>query len=90
MLRIMSPQVKAVVPVLPAAEVAASLAWWTGVCGFSESFRDATPPRYAGIARDGAELHLAEVTDQVLARRVGDQTMVRIQVDDVASMYAEY
>ena len=86
----MSARVRAAVPVLPASDVAASLAWWVGVCGFAESFRDATPPRYAGIERDGVSLHLAEMSDAKLARVVGDQTMVRIAVEDVEAMFAEY
>jgi len=86
----MDATVKSAIPILPAADVLASLAWWTSVCGFTESFRDSTPPNYAGIARDGAWIHLARVTDPELARRVGDQTMVRIGVDDVAKFFAEY
>ena len=86
----MSDNVKAAIPVLPAADVAQSLAWWTHVCGFVEAFRDSTPPSYAGIARGGVSLHLGRVDDAKLARMVGEQTMVRIQVEDVEAMYAEY
>ena len=86
----MSDNVKAAIPVLPAADVAQSLAWWTQMCGFVETFRDGTPPGYAGIARGGASLHLVRMDDAKLARVVGDQTMVRIQVEDVDAMYAEY
>jgi uncharacterized glyoxalase superfamily protein PhnB len=86
----MSASVKAAVPVLPAADVAASLAWWTSICGFTEIFRDATPPHYAGIARDGVSLHLACVSDPAAAKMVGDQTMIRIVVDDVTAFFAEY
>ena len=78
------------IPVLPAQDVAASLAWWTTVCGFAETFRDNTPPMYAGIRRDGADLHLAAITDPIGARTVGDQTMLRFSVDDVDALYAEY
>ena len=81
---------KAVIAVLPAADVAASLRWWVEQCGFEETFRDATPPKYAGIRRGGAVLHLAEMTDKVLAGTVGDQTMVRIVVDGIEAFYAEY
>jgi catechol 2,3-dioxygenase-like lactoylglutathione lyase family enzyme len=86
----MSATVKTAVPILPAADVAASLAWWTSVCGFTEWFRDGTPPNYVGIGRDGAWIHLARVSDPVMARTVGDQTMVRIIVDDVAQFFTEY
>jgi predicted enzyme related to lactoylglutathione lyase len=87
---VMTANVRAAVPILPAADLAKSLAWWTKVCGFSEDFRDATPPNYAGISRNGASLHLSRMSDPHFARTVGDQTMVRIVVDDVAAMYAEY
>lgn len=78
------------VPVLPAEDVAASLAWWTSVCGFTETFRNATPPTYAGLQREGADLHLAVLTDSIGARTVGDQTMLRFTVDDLDAFYAEY
>ena len=86
----MSDNVKAAIPVLPAADVAQSLAWWTQVCGFVEAFRYGTPPGYAGISRGGVSLHLGRVDDAKLAREVGEQTMVRIQVEDVEAMYGEY
>jgi uncharacterized glyoxalase superfamily protein PhnB len=86
----MSASVKAAVPILPASDVAASLAWWTKVCGFTEIFCHGDPPGYAGIARDGAALHIAQVSDAEVAKMVGEQTMVRIVVDDVAAFYAEY
>jgi hypothetical protein len=86
----MESTVKAVIAVLPAADVAASLRWWVEQCGFEETFRDATPPSYAGIRRGGAELHLAAMSDKELARTVGDQTMVRIVVDGVEAFYGEY
>ena len=78
------------IPVLPAANVSASLAWWTTVCGFTEAFRDTTPPRYAGIELGGSSVHLAAITDERVARQIGDQTMVRFQVDDIDSVYAGY
>ena len=86
----MSATVRSAVPILPAADTAASLEWWTQVCGFTETFRDNTPPTYAGISREGTHLHIAGMSDRELARTVGDQTMVRIVVDDVEAMYAEY
>jgi hypothetical protein len=68
--------IKGAIPVLPAADAAESLKWWTEVCGFKETFRDATPPTYAGINRGEAYLHIAGMNDKILARKVGDQTMV--------------
>lgn len=81
---------KGAVPVLPAANTSESLTWWIEVCGFEETFRDATPPTYAGISRGEAYLHIAEMDDQALARKVGDQTMVRLSVKGIEALYAEY
>ena len=81
---------KGAIPVLPAADTAQSLAWWTKVCGFTETFRDATPPNYAGINRGEAYLHIAGMTDKELARTIGDQTMVRLAVKGIEALYAEF
>src|SRR5207247_9778509 len=76
----MDPIIRGAIPVLPAADTTESLRWWTEICGFKETFRDATPPNYAGINRGEAYLHIAGMRDKELARKVGDQTMVRIAV----------
>jgi catechol 2,3-dioxygenase-like lactoylglutathione lyase family enzyme len=78
------------IPVLPAADAAASLRWWTEICGFTEIFRDATPPRYAGVKRGDALLHISEMSNAALARQVGDQTMVRIAVQGVEAFHTEF
>src|SRR5260370_36334253 len=86
----MEPIIKGAIPVLPAADATESLKWRTEICGFKETFRDATPPNCAGINRGEAYLHIAGMSDKELARKVGDQTMVRIAVEGIAAMDAEY
>jgi uncharacterized glyoxalase superfamily protein PhnB len=86
----MEPTIKGAIPVLPTADVAASLAWWIDCCGFKETFRDATPPNYAGINRGDAYLHISGMSDKALARTVGEQTMVRLAVKNIEALYAEY
>src|ERR1700680_5055971 len=86
----MEPIIKGAIPVLPAADAAQSLSWWTKICGFQETFRDATPPSYAGINRGDAYLHISAMGDKELARKVGEQTMVRIAVQGIDAMYAEF
>jgi predicted enzyme related to lactoylglutathione lyase len=86
----MDPIIKGAIPVLPAADPTESLKWWTEICGFQETFRDASPPNYAGIKRGEAYLHISGMTDKELARKVGDQTMVRIAVQGIETLYAEY
>ena len=82
--------IKGAIPVLPAADAAVSLKWWTEICGFTETFRDNTPPNYAGINRGQAYLHISGMQYKELARQVGDQTMVRIAVKGIEDLYAEY
>ena len=86
----MEPVIKEAIPVLPAADVIRSLDWWTKVCGFKETFRDATPPTYAGVSRGEAHLHIAGMDDRELARKVGDQTMVRLSVKGIDALHAEF
>jgi uncharacterized glyoxalase superfamily protein PhnB len=86
----MEPIIKSAIPVLPAADTMESLNWWTKICGFEETFRDATPPSYAGIRRDDAHLHISTIAGKKLARVIGDQTMVRLGVKGIEAMYAEY
>ncbi len=86
----MNAIVSAAIPVLPAADTVESLNWWTKICGFKEVFRDSTPPNYVGINRGEAHLHIAGMTDKILARKVGDQTMVRLVVKGIEAIYAEY
>jgi uncharacterized glyoxalase superfamily protein PhnB len=84
------PIIKAAIPILPAADTVKSLEWWTEICGFKETFRDSTPPAYAGVSRDDANLHIAGMGDKELARIVGEQTMVRVVVGGIEAMYSEY
>ena len=86
----MEPVVKGAIPVLPAADTTESLQWWTAICGFKETFRDNTPPNYAGLSRGEAYVHISGMADKALARKVGDQTMVRFAVTDIEALYAEY
>jgi catechol 2,3-dioxygenase-like lactoylglutathione lyase family enzyme len=86
----MAATIQTAIPILPTPDVAASLAWWTNICGFTETFRHGTPPEYAGVERQGARLHLNLFRDPALAKTVGEQTMVRFLVEDVADLYAEY
>jgi uncharacterized glyoxalase superfamily protein PhnB len=86
----MDATIKHAIPILPAGNTAESLKWWTEICGFTETFRDATPPHYAGIQRGGAELHISGMGDKALARKVGEQTMLRLAVTGIEDLYVEY
>jgi len=86
----MDATIKHAIPILPAVDPVESLKWLTEVCGFTETFRDATPPNYAGIQRGGAELHISGIDDKTLARKIGEQTMVRLAVTGIEDLYTEY
>ena len=86
----MPATLKQVVPVLPAADMLASLGWWTAVCGFNELFRDQEKATYVGIVRQGIELHLVLISDPEAARATGLQTMIRFHVDDLDTFYADF
>lgn len=49
------------IPVLPAVDVAASLKWWTEICGFTEVFRHGDPASYGGLSRGPVSLHITSV-----------------------------
>src|SRR5260370_18147462 len=86
----MEPIINGAIAVLPAFDATESLNWWTEVCGFKETFRDNTPPTYAGINHGDAYLHIAGMDDKALARKVGDQTMVRLAVKGIEALYAQF
>jgi len=86
----MDPIIKYAIPVLPAADTMESLDWWIEICGFEGIFRDATPPTYAGIRNGDAYRHIAGMDDKELARKVGDQTMVRLSVSGIEALYSEF
>ena len=55
---VMRAKLRDVKPVLMVRDVPASIRFFAGL-GFEELFNDsATDPKYAGVARDGVELHL--------------------------------
>ena len=86
----MEPVFTAAIPILPATDVAESLKWWTEICGFEEVFCYGDPPSYAGVRRGKAALHLSGMDDAALARTVGEQTMLRLQVEGIEAYLDEY
>lgn len=74
-----------VIPLIPARDVEETIAFYRDRLGFDLVFRDAEPARYAGIRRDGAELHLYANADRYLA----ENASLRIDVDDIDALYAD-
>lgn len=76
----------AVNPILPAAVVSAALDFYTQKLGFHQTFSHGEPPSYAGVAREGLEIHLCHMDD---AKAIAAQTMLRFKVSGVESLYEE-
>lgn len=79
---------RAVQPVLMVRDVARSIQFYAGL-GFELVFRDDTErPLYAGVRRDGAELHL-QWHDASAWQHPGDRPTYRFLVDDPDRLSAE-
>lgn len=86
----MAAILKAIHPVLGARDVAAAVKWYVERLGFACIFDDgATPIRYAGISRDGVELHLQWQDDRYFPVPGEDAPAYRFLVDDLEALYAE-
>ena len=76
-------------PVLPSKDVPAAVRFYVQKLGFTRSFQDdPDAPRYAGVCRDGVELHL-QWHDAAEWHRV-ERPMLRFFVSDVDELHAEY
>ncbi len=82
---------RAVQPVLPVRDIAAALALYTERLGFRFLFGDRSGgPAYAGVGRDGLELHLQWQTAEAFADGSAALANLRIVVDDPAALLAEF
>lgn len=85
----MPVQLEAVHPVLMARDVAESLRFFARL-GFTPNFQDAAgAPRYAGVRRDGVEIHL-QWADPSQWDHPGDRPAYRFLVSDVDALHAEF
>ena len=81
----------AIHPVLPTKAVKPAIDFYVGRLGFQLAGTDrADDPRYAVIRRDAIEAHLQWHSAEEWARDGVDRLMLRIAVDDPASLFAEY
>lgn len=82
------PVFQAVHPVLSVRDVAATAAWF-GHLGFEQWFADDDEaPAYAGIGRDGVEIHLQWHSDKEWKDGL-DSAAYRFLVDDPDALFAE-
>ena len=81
--------ITAVIPVLMSRDVGASLDYYRKL-GFVVDFKDdENSPRYAGVSRDGAQLHL-QWQDAAHWDNALDRPVYRFPVSDVHRAYAEF
>lgn len=84
----MKAQINAVHPVLMSSDLVASIQFFQRL-GFRELFRDhPTQTRYAGVSRDGVEIHLQWHAPEQW-RHDGDLPVYRFVVSDVDQLYSE-
>jgi catechol 2,3-dioxygenase-like lactoylglutathione lyase family enzyme len=77
-------------PVLPVWDVVEALDFYVNRLGFKIAFADdAKNPKYAGILRDGIEIHLQWHDDTVWESAV-DRPMLRIVTENIEALYDEY
>ena len=76
-------------PVLPVRDVRAAVTFYVQRLGFEVAFADSPDePAYAGVRRDGVELHL-QWHDPAEWSRV-ERPMLRFVVADVDALFEEY
>lgn len=84
-----APRLLAVHPVLMSRDVSASIRFYREL-GFALAFQDRpVDPRYAGVARDGVELHLQWQDAAQWAHPI-DRPTYRFLVEDVDALYASF
>ena len=88
-----------VCPVLPVRDLGASVTFCTERLGFTFAFGDRVgaplldgtgAPGYAGLRRDGVELHLQWQDEDEFAKRTVGPAMLRFQVADLDTLFDEY
>lgn len=85
----MPVKLESVQPVLMSRDVEASIAFYRRLA-FVEVFRDTpTAPRYAGVRRDGIELHL-QWHDAREWESPNDRPTYRFAVQDVDGLFGEF
>jgi catechol 2,3-dioxygenase-like lactoylglutathione lyase family enzyme len=77
-------------PVIPVRDVNAAITYYTAKLGFETSFQDdEAEPRYAGVRRDGVEVHL-QWHEPATFRSGVDTVSLRFLVADVDELFDEY
>ena len=77
-------------PVLPVKDVVEALDFYVNRLGFKIGFADdAKNPKYAGVLRDGVEIHLQWHDAKEWDLKI-DRPMLRIVAQNIEELYSEY
>ena len=79
-----TPQVKRISPMLAAADMDATLEFYTKVLGFEVSLRS---PAYSIVGRDGATVHFMKAASEAVMKAVRGHTEIYIEVADIAPLW---
>jgi uncharacterized glyoxalase superfamily protein PhnB len=88
-----------VCPVLPVRDLGAAVRFYTERLGFSFAFGDRVgaplldgtgAPGYAGLRRDGVELHLQWQDETEFAKGTAGPAMLRFLVEELDTLFDEY
>jgi catechol 2,3-dioxygenase-like lactoylglutathione lyase family enzyme len=78
-------------PVLPVRDLAAALAFYTERLGFRFLFGDRSgAPAYAGVGRDGVEIHLQWQSEADIGGTATGLGNLRFLVDDPDALFREF
>jgi predicted enzyme related to lactoylglutathione lyase len=82
-----TPRLGCISPLIPAgSDLEAAIAFYEQQLGFTTIHREGKPLYMAIVQRDAAQIFLLKNDDRDLA----EQTALRISVDDIEQLYAEY
>lgn len=85
-----SGYLKQIHPILPVKDVTKAVDYYINKLGFRLAFTDTTSDKgYAGIKRDGIEIHLQWHDEQEWIIGL-DRPMLRIYVENIEALYIEY
>ncbi|MCC1484540.1 glyoxalase superfamily protein [Winogradskyella immobilis] len=86
----MEAYLKQVYPILPVKDVLETVDYYVNQLGFTLGFKDVGDhPNYAGVIRDGIEIHFQWHSDAEWANGLTTQ-MLRIYVDEIDILFEEY
>lgn len=88
--KIMKAKLKQIQPVLPVKDVSQSINYYVQKLGFKLAFMyNENDPKYAGIVRDGIEIHLQWHDEKEWLEGL-ERPMLRIVVDGIEALFEEY